>query len=284
LEAHEKLACRYVHQRLNFHPGWRNLTVVLSDANTPGEGEHKFSQFIREQRARPGWNPNTWHCVYGLDADLIHLALATHEPHYYILREVVFFQDKRGVRRGCGDGNNGVNGSQQEPGGASQKPSIAKKPYQFLKIDTLREYLTLEFQDLRLPFEFNPERVIDDFVFMCFFVGNDFLPHMPTLDIREEGIELMLHVYREVLPQLPGYVVSGAYPCSWQTLIALISQACHLLSASLCFHFPLHMFELRQNQSLPGLIASSCCEDLFLCIVLPFFRPFSKFRVCIMRN
>jgi hypothetical protein len=46
----------------------------------------------------------------------------------------------------------------------SVAPQIAKKPYQFLLVSALREYLTLEFEPpLPLAFPYDPERIIDDF-------------------------------------------------------------------------------------------------------------------------
>jgi len=90
----------YVVERLHSLGRWAQLQVVFSDASVPGEGEHKILDFIRSQRASESYDPNTSHCIYGADADLIMLGLATHEPHFYVLRES-FLQEKDKKCRKC---------------------------------------------------------------------------------------------------------------------------------------------------------------------------------------
>jgi len=215
----------YIMDRVSHDRGWRGIKVIFSDAKVPGEGEHKIMQFIRRQRASPGYDPNTRSCLYGMDADLIMLGLATHEPHFLIIRETITDQRNTSIPRCflCGvmghraDECSGVVEEEtakveeaalqaRHDGTAPSKPGIFEKPFQFLLINVLREYLAHDLFVSNLPFAWDLERVIDDFVFLCFFVGNDFLPHLPALEIREGAIERLTGIYKRMLPALGGYI------------------------------------------------------------------------------
>ena len=223
---------KYVDQRIKNSPAWQQLFVIFSDASVPGEGEHKIAEYIRRERSQPGYNPDLKHVMYGLDADLIMLALATHEVNFTILREEVF--PKRGGQR-----HGAQNQHQKKPQQVKQIDSVivaqaqaaakesglqsraelgGKKPFHFLHVHILREYLDYEFRTdiereiaaltVATDMAYDLERVLDDFVFICFFVGNDFLPHLPTLDIREGAIDYLIELYKTEIAHI-GYLTSS---------------------------------------------------------------------------
>jgi 5'-3' exonuclease len=161
--------------------------------------------FIRLQRAQPGYNPNIKHVMYGMDADLIMLGLATHEIHFNIIRETVVFKGKQTCSI-CGKKGHLAMSCQGKTASENESDEPVESPFQFLKLSILREYLQTELQVEETGFVWDAERAIDDFVFLCFFVGNDFLPHLPSLEIREGALDDLIILYKRLMATSSGYL------------------------------------------------------------------------------
>jgi 5'-3' exoribonuclease 1 len=177
----------FISKKVSEDIEWQGVEIVLSGHEVPGEGEHKIMEYIRQAKAQPHYDPNVRHCLYGLDADLIMLGLLSHDPHFCLLREEVTF------------------------GRQSKKAKeLEHQNFYLMHLCIVREYLELEFQELQQPgaltFDYDMERIIDDFILMAFFVGNDFLPNLPNLHINEGALALMFQKYKEILPKLGGYI------------------------------------------------------------------------------
>jgi len=86
--------------------------------------------------------------------------------------------------------------------------SLESQNFFLLHLSLFREYLDMEFQELRstLPFDYSLERIIDDFILLNIFVGNDFLPHLPGLHINEGALPMLFAIYKSVLPVAGGYI------------------------------------------------------------------------------
>lgn len=178
----------FIAKKVTEDAAWQGPQIILSGHDVPGEGEHKVMEYIRLAKAQPGYNPNVRHCLYGLDADLIMLGLLSHDPHFALLREEVSFGPKK-----------------KKSGG------VQSQSFFLLHLSLFREYLDLEFADLRsrLPFEYDLEKIIDDFILLNIFVGNDFLPHLPGLHINQGALPLLFGIYKRVLPVAGGYINEG---------------------------------------------------------------------------
>lgn len=169
---------------------WKDISVILSDASVPGEGEHKIMDFIRGQRLEQGYDPNRHHCIYGLDADLIFLGLTSHELYFTVLREKVL---------------ENVDG------------------FQFVSLWVLRQYLERDLKPVSIPFDWNFENAIDDLVFLCFAIGNDFIPGVPGFSIQSGVINAIIVEYAHNLPKLGGYLTNEGIP-NFSRLCKILSQ------------------------------------------------------------
>jgi len=200
----------YVAARLNDSKGWEGVNVILSDASVPGEGEHKIIDYIRKQRFTATHDTNTHHCIWGADADLIMLGLATHEPNFTIVREEFVYGKPKPCPL-CGQPDPvcpGLVDCVGLPVGVEDKepPVYSKGNYIFIRIATIREWIAQEMQMSNLTFTYDFENIIDDWVMLCFFVGNDFLPHLPSLDIKEGAIDKLAGIYKKVVRETGGYM------------------------------------------------------------------------------
>lgn len=210
---------KWVAYKMETDPFWATgANVIVSGPDVPGEGEHKVMDFIREERTKyeaaasmsssgaastdgtlttdTDGNPihygKDWtHVLYGLDADLIMLGLVTHEPNFMLLRE------KMSVVM-AGRGRNK---------GRKKKDMMEydQNDFEVLELKSLRQLLSIQFRKFAdseaLKVKYDLDRIIDDFVFMCMLVGNDFLPHSPHLEIDNGAISLMMTTYIDLLPE-----------------------------------------------------------------------------------
>jgi len=151
--------------------------IHISDSDVCGEGEHKMMKKIQEMK------PQDKVCIYGLDADLIMLSLIN---DYF--DKIILLRD------------NTFNINLKE----------SDKTYTYVDIFKLKKNICNElYADLDQDFKEKDDlNIIYDYIFLCFLLGNDFLEHVPTLMIKENGINLLLKSYLYLLGKKKSYLIN----------------------------------------------------------------------------
>ena len=163
---------------------FNNLNIIYSSYLTPGEGEHKLLQYINN-------HIDLSYVIYGLDADLIFLSLTTHSSNIFLLRE-----------------SNEINKYNTEDILNYVDIEILRE----LIVSTIKKYIIKEINILpelnnNLDFitwvnNIDNNQLINDFIFICYLLGNDFIPHIPSLEIYDNGIETLIINYAKIYIEL----------------------------------------------------------------------------------
>ena len=153
--------------------------VIFSSANTPSEGEHKILQFIKDDvKAK---NDNSY-VIYGLDADLLFLALTVPTTDIYLLRESVHLKRES----------------------ADNLSYVSIDTMKDLVVSSMNQLIKSELGDEELSHVPENTELINDFIFICCLIGNDFLPHLPSINIVKKGLDNLLSSYCYTLVTLGG--------------------------------------------------------------------------------
>jgi 5'-3' exonuclease len=174
-----------------FENKFPNLNTVVSSSNIPGEGEHKIYQYMRDN---PDYHKDTNTVIYGLDADLIMLSLIHLKIsiNLYLFRETPHFI-------------------------SSINSNLKPNQLYVLDIYELDEKLNLEMHS-------NPNKNCTlDYIFLCFLLGNDFMPHFPALNIRTNGIQIILDVYNKLFNNNNELIIKDN-KIIWNNLRKLITE------------------------------------------------------------
>ena len=142
--------------------------IVVSCANEPGEGEHKLFQYVRKNSAM--LNENIF--VYGLDSDLIMLSIF----HCDLCKNIFVFREAPDFIKSVGN------------------LTFKLNDLLFLDVGCLSKHILIE-----MACNSDEKHRIYDYIFICFLLGNDFLPHFPALNIRTHGIHIILNTYRKFI-------------------------------------------------------------------------------------
>lgn len=175
-----------ITERLNQYIQTQDLDMIFSSGSTPMEGEHKILQHLKTL------DPNWQYVIYGLDADLIFLALASGRSNMYLLREVQHFGKKK---------------EDTELDGESD-PEDVYEELCFMDIPLFKTCVSERIGEDLIGLDTDAQ--IKDFIFLGYFLGNDFIPHLPSIDINRGGLDFLLEAYTNTANQLQGQYLLDA--------------------------------------------------------------------------
>lgn len=168
-----------LHQEILKHISKPNFKIkyTYSSYHTPGEGEHKILQDIKKNNQD---SINKTCVIYGLDADLIFLALASQKSNIYLLREEMYLKKDKN----------------EENTDTFDIITDVAEDLNYVSIDRTVDSINTLFDNL-LNIQTNKD-FTNDFIVLCYFLGNDFLPNIPSIEIKNDGIDFILDNYSQI--------------------------------------------------------------------------------------